>query len=179
MTPYLTQQMPPALVATLPPIVDHGELAGSGGYHSPYSATVRTQVVVDHPGLDDGEPLHRVDAQHLVHAVKGDHDAAIDRVGAAGQAGPRAARDHGHAVPDARPHDVGDFRGRLSPDHGDRLARRRALALVTGQAEHHVRIDEHPVRGDVRSDLVEDGHPTSRARRHSTAWCLDGNIRTA
>ena len=29
-TPYLTQHIPPAFVATLPPIVDHSRLAGSG-----------------------------------------------------------------------------------------------------------------------------------------------------
>ena len=30
-TPYLTQHMPPALVATLPPIVDDSHEPGSGG----------------------------------------------------------------------------------------------------------------------------------------------------
>ena len=38
-TPYLRQQRPPALVATFPPMVDHGALAGSGGYQRPRSAT--------------------------------------------------------------------------------------------------------------------------------------------
>ena len=41
--------MPPALVATFPPIVDHGELAGSGGYHSPYSATMRRRSSLTTP----------------------------------------------------------------------------------------------------------------------------------
>jgi hypothetical protein len=38
-TPYFRQHRPPALVATLPPIVDDVALAGSGGYHRPCSAT--------------------------------------------------------------------------------------------------------------------------------------------
>src|SRR3954447_12249481 len=49
-TPYFRQHSPPALVATLPPIVDHGELAGSGGYHSPCSATAALRSSLTTPG---------------------------------------------------------------------------------------------------------------------------------
>jgi hypothetical protein len=49
-TPYLTQHSPPALVATLPPIVDHGALAGSGGYHRPCSAQAVRRWSLTTPG---------------------------------------------------------------------------------------------------------------------------------
>src|SRR5689334_11226827 len=49
-TPYLTQHTPPAFVATLPPSVDHGELAGSGGYHNPCSATAARRSSLTTPG---------------------------------------------------------------------------------------------------------------------------------
>lgn len=42
--------MPPALVATFPPIVDHGELAGSGGYHRPCSAQAARRSSLTTPG---------------------------------------------------------------------------------------------------------------------------------
>ena len=50
MTPYLTQHTPPAFVATLPPMVDQGELAGSGGYQSPRSAQAARRSSLTTPG---------------------------------------------------------------------------------------------------------------------------------
>ena len=50
MTPYLRQHSPPAFVATLPPIVDQGALAGSGGYHRPCSATAALRSLFTTPG---------------------------------------------------------------------------------------------------------------------------------
>src|SRR5690606_22985846 len=47
---YLTQQMPPALVETLPPIVDHGELAASGGYQAPCSRQAVRRSSLTTPG---------------------------------------------------------------------------------------------------------------------------------
>ncbi len=38
-TPYLAQQVPPALVARLPPMEEIARLPGSGTYQSPFSAT--------------------------------------------------------------------------------------------------------------------------------------------
>src|SRR5690606_38361394 len=49
-TPYFTQQTPPAFVAMLPPIVDHGELAGSGAYQSPCSAAAARRWSLTTPG---------------------------------------------------------------------------------------------------------------------------------
>ena len=50
MTPYFTQHSPPAFVATLPPIVDHGALAGSGGYQRPRSAQAARRSSLTTPG---------------------------------------------------------------------------------------------------------------------------------
>src|SRR5690606_11440242 len=48
--PYLTQHRPPALVATLPPIVENVKLAGSGGYQSPCSAAAALRSALTTPG---------------------------------------------------------------------------------------------------------------------------------
>jgi hypothetical protein len=46
----LTQHSPPAFVATLPPIVDQGALAGSGGYQSPSFAAAARRSSLTTPG---------------------------------------------------------------------------------------------------------------------------------
>src|SRR3712207_9560648 len=54
-SPYFTQHTPPALVATLPPMVDQGELAGSGGYHRPRSAQAARRSSLTTPGRTTAE----------------------------------------------------------------------------------------------------------------------------
>ena len=49
-TPYFTQHNPPALVAMLPPMLQISNDDGSGGYHSPYSATVFFTSALSSPG---------------------------------------------------------------------------------------------------------------------------------
>ena len=49
-TPYFTQQSPPALVATLPPIEQISYDDGSGGYHSPCSAAAAFTSALSAPG---------------------------------------------------------------------------------------------------------------------------------
>src|SRR6185312_11218448 len=49
-TPYFTQHNPPALVAMLPPMLQISNDDGSGGYHSPYSATVFLTSALSRPG---------------------------------------------------------------------------------------------------------------------------------
>ncbi len=49
-TPYLTQHSPPALVAMLPPMLQISNDDGSGGYHSPYSATAFLTSALSRPG---------------------------------------------------------------------------------------------------------------------------------
>ncbi len=48
-TPYFTQQSPPALVATLPPIVENSKLAGSGAYSRPSAAAASRSVRLTTP----------------------------------------------------------------------------------------------------------------------------------
>jgi hypothetical protein len=49
-TPYFTQHKPPALVAMLPPMLQISNDDGSGGYHSPYSATAFLTSALSSPG---------------------------------------------------------------------------------------------------------------------------------
>ena len=49
-TPYLTQHSPPALVAMFPPMLQISYDDGSGGYHSPCSATARFTSALKSPG---------------------------------------------------------------------------------------------------------------------------------
>ena len=49
-TPYLTQHRPPALVAMLPPMLQISYDDGSGGYHSPCSATAFLTSALNSPG---------------------------------------------------------------------------------------------------------------------------------
>ena len=63
-TPYLTQHMPPALVATLPPMVDDSQRARVRRVvQALRSATAPASVGVDHARLHHGDPAHRVDLQ--------------------------------------------------------------------------------------------------------------------
>ena len=49
-TPYFTQQSPPALVAVLPPIEQISNDDGSGGYHRPCSAAAALTCAFIAPG---------------------------------------------------------------------------------------------------------------------------------
>ena len=49
-TPYFTQHSPPALVAMLPPMLQISNDDGSGGYHSPCSATAFLTSALSSPG---------------------------------------------------------------------------------------------------------------------------------
>ena len=50
MTPYLTQQRPPAFVAMLPPIEQNVKDAGSGGYQRPCCAAASLTSALNAPG---------------------------------------------------------------------------------------------------------------------------------
>jgi hypothetical protein len=71
-------------------MVDQGALAGSGGYQRPCSATAALRSSLMTPGLDHRDHVVGVDLQDLVHPGEVQDQAAVDRVGAAGQAGPGA-----------------------------------------------------------------------------------------
>src|SRR3712207_8217988 len=64
-SPYFTQHTPPALVATLPPMVDQGELAGSGGYHRPCSAQAARRSSLTTPGRSE-EHTSELQSRHYL-----------------------------------------------------------------------------------------------------------------
>ena len=105
------------------------------------------QVDVDHAGLDAREAVLGVDLQHVLHARGREHDAAFDRRRAAGQAGPRAARD------DRDP-------GAMQDAHGARRLVGRArqedqLGTLT-QHREPVGLVGHAVRGPVDDTRLTD-----------------------
>jgi hypothetical protein len=51
------------------------------------------ELLVEHPGLHDGEAILRCDAQDGVHALEGEHDAAVVRNSRTGRTGPAPPRD--------------------------------------------------------------------------------------
>ncbi len=125
----------------------------------------RPQVVVDDAGLDDGEPLGRVDAQDLVHPVEREHDTAVDGIRAARQPGARPAGDNRHAVTEACPYDGDNLGGRLGPDHRRRLPGGRTGRLVAAQTGGHRGVGQDARRRDRGGDIVEDRscHITDRS----------------
>ena len=76
---------------------------------------------VDHARLDDGVAVAEVDLQDPLHPREHDHHAAAHRQAAAGQARARPARQKGHLVAVAQPHDrghVGRSSGETRPRPG-------------------------------------------------------------
>jgi predicted secreted protein len=84
----------PLLVATFLPIVDHGEGPGQR-IPQPVFGDDAPQVVVDHPGLHDGE-LHG-STRSTCSFIQRDHDASVDRVRTP-TARTGAARDHRYSA---------------------------------------------------------------------------------
>ena len=101
-TPSARQCGPPELLATLPPIEHVCWLLGSGAKCSPWAATARRQVEVEHARLDPRPAAGRVDAEDAVHLGGRDDDRARP-------AAPRRRRDR-------------------CPTRGRRTARRGATA---------------------------------------------------
>ena len=92
-TPYFTQHSPPALVATLPPMLQISYDDGSGGYHSPYFGDGLFHVGVEQAGLRDRGAGDRVDGDGP-HLLGRQHDPAVDGRRPAGQPATGAARYH-------------------------------------------------------------------------------------
>ncbi len=107
----------------------------------------RLHVVVDRARLHDAEQVVPVDLDHLVHPGQVEHDAAIDRVGAAGQAGAGAARHDGRAQFGADPDDVLDLGFRAGPHAGGGPPGRRPLGLVVGHGRQDAGIGDDPAAG--------------------------------
>ena len=119
-------------------------------------------VEVDHAGLDDGDPVERVDPQDAVHPVEGDHDALLDRHRAARQAGARPAGHEGHAGGMTETHGLHDFGLRLRQHHGARPGAegREPVALVRRQRG---RARQQPVGrvepSEIRQQIGHDARP--------------------
>ena len=84
-TPYFTQQRPPALVAMLPPIEQISYDDGSGGYHRSCSAAAAFTSALKAPGSTTATLAVRVDLDGA-HAFEAEHQAAVDGGGAAAEA---------------------------------------------------------------------------------------------
>ena len=144
-------------MATLPPIVDHGALAGSGGDQQAVFGHGGLQVVVDHARLDHAEQVVPVDLDDPVHPGQVEDDAAVNRVGPAGQAGASPARHDRRAELGADPHDLLDFGLRAGPHAGGRPPGRHPFGLVVGHGREDVRIGDDPVAGQGPAQSLD--HP--------------------
>ena len=143
------------MVATLPPMVDQGELAGSGGYQRPCSATAALRSSLTTPGCTTAQQVVGVDLEDGVHPGQVEHQAAVDRVGAAGQAGAGAARDDRHAQLRADPHGVRDLALGAGAQGDGGSADRRPLGLVVGQGRDHVGVGDQPLGGDLAPECFQ------------------------
>src|SRR5204862_6385009 len=93
------------------------------------------QLQIDDARLDDGVAVADVNLVDLLHAGERDHDAAADRQGAAGEAGPGPAGDERHVQLVAQFHDRRDLLGggREGDDGRAVLGDGERVALVDGQ----------------------------------------------
>ncbi len=90
---------------------------------------------VDDAGLDDGDPLDRVDLEDAVHLDEREDDAAVGGVGRPGQPGAGPLRNDGDAQRGGGPHDVLhllDGAGQDDDGGGAALAEARHVGGVGG-----------------------------------------------
>lgn len=136
MTPYLTQQMPPAAGGDVP--ADGAVLPGGrvGRVREPVLGGGVVQALGDHAGLAAHEPVGGVDLEDAVHPGGAQDDAAVDRVRGARETGAGALRDNGDAELVRGAHDVPDLLGgaREGDDGGGTgLGERRRVAGMRGE----------------------------------------------
>ncbi|CAB4915616.1 unannotated protein [freshwater metagenome] len=112
------------------------------------------QVVVDDPGLDDGQPLQGVDLEHPVHPLERHDDAALERVRPAGQPGAGTAGDDRDAVAQARAHHVDDVGGAGGADHRGGPTVRGPRGLVAAHGRHDVGVGQHGTGRQPGRELV-------------------------
>ena len=133
----------------------------------------RLEVVVDHPRLDDAEQVVPVDLEHLVHPGQVEDDAAVDRVGPAGQAGAGAPRHDGRTQLGADPHDLLHLGFRAGPDTRGRPSGGRPLGLVMGHGREDVGIRDDAVAGQDPAQPLDQraraGFPRTRCPGTSRA----------
>ena len=90
---------------------------------------------VDHPGLNDGDPLARVDPQDAVETIQPDDNSIFHRQGAAGETGSAAASHERNTVAIAGAHRGHHLRRTLGKNNGPgtRLEGGQGIGLIRGQ----------------------------------------------
>ena len=122
---------------------------------------------VEQAGLGDGGAGHRIDGD-LAHPLGGQHDAAVDRGRAAGQAGAHPAR-HDRNPMCARPAKNSLYLfGFRRPNHRDRRSGRRIKGPVVAVGGDDVRVGDDDAVGQLGQQCGQRGHrhgPIVGARR--------------
>jgi hypothetical protein len=124
----------------------------------------RLHVVVHRARLHHAEQVVPVDLQDPVHPGQVEDDAAVDRVGPAGQAGTGAARHDRRAELGADPHDLLDLGLRAGPHARGRAPGRRPFGLVMGDGREDVGIGDDPVAGQSPAQGLEQAARVHLAR---------------
>jgi hypothetical protein len=116
----------------------------------------RLEVVVDDARLHDAGHVVPVDLQHPVHPREVEHDAPVDRVGAAREACPGPARDNRDPQRRAGAHDTGHllFGTSANPEGG--TADGRPFGIVMGDGSQDVWVDNEPVSGDLAGQRLDN-----------------------
>lgn len=148
---------------------------------------------VDDARFDDGDPVDRADLQDPVHLDEGQHDAAVDGVGCAGETGAGALWDDGRTEGRRRAHDVLDLLRGARQDDGGGGSGVAEAGRVLGVRGHHVRVADQgfgresgaqafeqiihdpslaPARSAVKGAAGRGGRPVSATR--GRAGCRAG-----
>ena len=124
------------------------------------------QVDVDDPGLHAREAVERVDLEHVAHARRAEHHAALDRRRAAGEPGARAARDDRDARLVQQPHRAGGLVGaaREHDQLGPAAQQGQAVALV---GEGQGRVADDPDLAHHRTQPLDQARVHQKSMRES------------
>ncbi len=147
MTPYFTQQIPPAFVAALPPTVDHGELAGSGGYQSPCTATAARRTSLTTPA---SQSTIRSSASIRSTERMSSSESTRQRSSAFAPPDRPVPAPRGtilHVVLGRDPDHRRDLLGRRGAHDGQRRHERRPLGVVVGVPGERLLVGEQPAAG--------------------------------
>ena len=167
MTPYFTQQSPPAFVATLPPMVENSQLAGSGEYQSRASAAARPRSALTTPAWTVA--VRSASSTARIEVIRSSETTRQPSIALAPPDSPEpgAARDDRHAVARRRAHRGLDLaRGPRPHERGGHpdleQPRRRMVAAVGLQ---HVRVG---LDGTGAAQVVQQAR--GRDAHRSASW---------
>jgi hypothetical protein len=145
------------LVATLPPIVDHGALAGSGGYHRPCSATAALTSLLTAPGCTTQTRLSGSISRTWFIRDRSRTTQPLTALAPPDRPGARAARHDRGAEFGAGAHHVLHFGLGPGAHAGDGLPRPCPLGLVLRDGGEHVRVDHEAVAGQAAAQRLDEG----------------------